>query len=83
MLKELLKPLAAGDSLTGAADGDGSGSAGILGEFASEALGKGLSEHGGFGIANRILSQLSRSGNSPGTDGVTADTHFNTELGTF
>lgn len=66
MLKELLKPLTAEDGLAGAAsDGDSDdGSGSILGEFASEALGKALSEHGGFGIADRILGQLSRSGRS-------------------
>lgn len=63
MLKELLKPLTSGDGLTGEDAGGGSGQ--ILGEFGAEALGKALSEHGGFGIANRILGQLSSS--SPGT----------------
>ena len=60
MLKELLKPLTAGDGLTG---DEADSSKGILGEYASEALGKALSEQGGFGIADRILHDLSRSGN--------------------
>ena len=60
MLKELLKPLTAGDGLTGE---ETDSSKGILGEYASEALGKALSEQGGFGIADRILHDLSRSGN--------------------
>ncbi len=61
MMKELLKPLTNSDPLTGddeGADGvldSGAGSGGTLGEFASESLGKALSERGGFGIADRIL----------------------------
>jgi Rod binding domain-containing protein len=67
MMKELLEPMMRGDALTGDEDGDSglsfaSGSTGALGEFASEALGKALSERGGFGIANRIVHELSRSG---------------------
>ena len=60
MLKELLKPLIAGDGLTGE---EADSSKGILGEYASEALGKALSEQGRFGIADRILHDLSHSGN--------------------
>jgi Rod binding domain-containing protein len=59
MLKELLKPLTAGDGLTGE---EPDSSKGILGEFASEAMGRALSDQGGFGIANRILNDFSRSG---------------------
>jgi Rod binding domain-containing protein len=80
MLKELLKPLAAGSDWTG--DGNEDSSTGILGEFAFEALGKGLSEQGGFGIADRILGQFSRFGNQPGTDGVTGNRHFDTTMRT-
>jgi Rod binding domain-containing protein len=63
MLKELLKPMTGKDALTGE-DGE-SGDAGAnsaLSEFASEALGKALSQGGGFGIANRIVHDLSHSG---------------------
>ncbi len=66
MMKELLEPMMKGDALTGAEDGGsdpGTGSTGALGDFASEALGKALSERGGFGIADRIVKELSRSGN--------------------
>lgn len=66
MMKELLKPMAGLDGLTeeekGA--GEGTGSGGALGEFASEALAQAISRQGGFGIANRIIHELSRSGNS-------------------
>jgi Rod binding domain-containing protein len=63
MMKELLKPMTAGNGLTGDDDDSDSGSGGALGEFASEALGKALSERGGFGIANQIVKELSHSGN--------------------
>jgi Rod binding domain-containing protein len=58
MMKELLAPLETGkDGLTGG-DDDDSGSSSALGSFASEALGKAISEHGGFGIATGVLKQL-------------------------
>ena len=59
MMKELLRPMTDGDGLTGD-EADGSG--GTLGEYASEALGQALSQRGGFGIADRIIGQLSHSG---------------------
>jgi Rod binding domain-containing protein len=60
MMKELLKPMTGSSSLTGEDDEQGSG--GALGEFASEALGRALSERGGFGIADSIVKDLSSSG---------------------
>jgi Rod binding domain-containing protein len=82
MLKELLKPLTATDGLTGEASGDSS--SGILGEFGAEALGRALSEHGGgFGIADSILKQISRSGNQSGTVAVTGNGHFDTGVRTL
>ncbi len=91
MMKELLEPMMSGDALTGAEDGDsdlgsssGAGSTGALGEFASEALGKALSDHGGFGIADRIVKELSRSGsydgNHHGNGKVTGNLHGNTVM---
>lgn len=82
MMKELLKPMTAGSSLTGEEDDSDSGSGGALGEFASEALGKALSERGGFGIANQIVKELSRSGNQNGTGKVTENLHGNTGMRT-
>ena len=89
MMKELLQPMMAGDALTGAEDGDAdpgsgsdAGSTGALGEFASEALGKALSERGGFGIANRIVKELSHSGNQHGNGKVTRNLHGNTVMRT-
>ena len=73
MMKELLKPMTGKDALTGEDDdaaGD-SGSNGALGEFASEALGQALSQHGGFGIANSIVKDLTRTGNHQVTMEVT------------
>ena len=63
MMKELMKPLIQHDTLTGSEDGadEDSGPGGALGEFASEALGRALSEHGGFGIASSIVKQLTHS----------------------
>jgi Rod binding domain-containing protein len=62
MMNELLKPLTASDALAGDEDDTGMGSAGALGAFASEALGRALSEHGGLGIADSIVHSLSHSG---------------------
>ena len=78
MLKELLKPLTATDGLTGgASDGNSNG---VLSEFASEALGRALSDRGAFGIADRILHQFSGSGNPAGSDAVTANKNFDTGI---
>jgi hypothetical protein len=87
MMKQLLEPMTNGDALTGSDNGDaglgsgpGPGSTGALGEFASEALGKALSERGGFGIADRIVKELSRSGNHHGNGKVTGKLHGNTVM---
>jgi Rod binding domain-containing protein len=79
MLKELMGPMTGSDSLTG--EDDDSGSSGALGEFASEALGRALSERGGFGIASRIVHDLSHTGNQDGTTPVTGMVHNNTVIG--
>jgi Rod binding domain-containing protein len=77
MMKELLKPMTNGDALTGtdADEGSGAGSGGALGEFASEALGQSLSERGGLGIANRIIQELSHTGNRHESGKVTKNLH--------
>jgi len=79
MMKELMKPLTDSDSLTGGSD-ESYGSGGALGEFASEALGKALSEGGGFGIANSIVHDLSHSGNAHSTGKVTGNLHGDTVI---
>ncbi len=82
MMKELIKPLNKGNTLTGSGeDGDeDSGSGGALGEFASEALGRALSEGGGFGIAKSIVKQLSPASNQNGTVPVIGSVHMNTVI---
>jgi Rod binding domain-containing protein len=64
MMKELLRPMTETGSLTGDEDGDAGGT-GTLGEFAAESLAGALSASGGFGIANRIVGEVSHFGNSP------------------
>jgi Rod binding domain-containing protein len=59
MMKELLKPMTNNSSLTGDEGDSSSGSGGALGQFASEALGRALSDQGGFGIARQIVHELS------------------------
>jgi Rod binding domain-containing protein len=80
MMSELLKPLAGSGSLTGGETGEDqdTGSGGALGQFASEALGRALSEHGGFGIANRIVCDLSHAGSRSAGTTVTGRPHSDT-----
>jgi Rod binding domain-containing protein len=75
MMKELLKPMTDGNGLTGEDEEDGAGAGGALGEFASEALGRGLSERGGLGVANAIVRDLSHSGNKTVPGEVTGKSH--------
>jgi hypothetical protein len=61
LMKEILKPMAAEGALfSESGDAD---ECGTLGEFAAEALGRALSEHGGLGIGNSIVRSLSHPGN--------------------
>ena len=69
MMKELMAPLEPGHD---AVDGEDS-SFSALGSFAGEALGKAISEHGGFGIAKSIIHQL--TGNHSGNTTV-PETHL-------
>lgn len=80
MMKELMKPLNQGSQLTAEDGEDDSGSGGALGEFASEALGRALSEQGGFGIASSIVKDLSHSGNTAIDGPVTGTPHENTVM---
>jgi flagellar protein FlgJ len=79
MMKELLKPMTGQDALTGetADEGGDSGATGALGEFASDALGQALSRNGGFGIAERIVHELSRSGHASASGKVAARSTMN------
>jgi Rod binding domain-containing protein len=80
MMQEMLKPLISGNGLDGEENDTASGSGGALGAFASEALGRGLSEHGGFGIASSIVRQLTPASNSQVTAQVTGNMHGNTVI---
>lgn len=83
MMSELMKPMLQHTSITGDDDADsdsGAGSGGPLNEFASEALGQALSEGGGFGIANKIIRQLTPASHQNGTAPVTGMLHGNTVL---
>ena len=75
MMKELLKPMTESDGL-----GSENSGGGVLAEFGAEALGKALSQRGGFGIANQIIARLSQSGNQSGTGSVTTVGHLNTGM---
>jgi Rod binding domain-containing protein len=82
MMKELLKPMTDSGELGSDDDDSMSGSGGIMGEFASEALGRALSCQGGFGIADQIVQELSHSSNGSGSGKVTSDKHLNTVIKT-
>ena len=71
MMKELLKPMTESASITGEEDDEGS--TGALGQYASESLARSLSDHGGLGIANQIIRDLSHSSNQKVTSPVTWD----------
>jgi Rod binding domain-containing protein len=77
MMKELMAPLEQGHELP---DGeqDDAGSSSALSSFAGEALGKSISEHGGFGIATSILRQLSHGSNHSGKPTVPVVLHGDT-----
>ncbi len=70
LMKELLRPLTQSSGVPGD-DEDGTGGTSALGEFAVESLAGALSRHGGLGIANRIIGEISRSGNKSQSSPVT------------
>lgn len=81
MMKELMKPLNSGSDPMGRdCDGEDDSSGSALGEFASESLGRALSDGGGLGLASTIVKQLVPSGNQNGTIPVTGIPHFNTGM---
>lgn len=83
MMQELLKPMTGSNGLDGEPDDAASGSTGALGEFASEALGRALSEQGGFGIAKSIVRELTPTSHLLVTTPVTGNLHRNTVMKTF
>ncbi len=80
MMKELLKPMTSDSALTGEDADSEAGSGGALCEFASESLGRALSAGGGFGIAHRLIADLSHSGNRSTTAPVTGNLHIDTGM---
>lgn len=74
LMKEFLKPLQH-DSLFAdegdKTDDDTSGSTGTLMSYGAEAMAKAISEHGGFGIAQKIIDHFkdSSSHTQPGVKG--------------
>jgi Rod binding domain-containing protein len=77
-----MKPLNESNALGSDGDDEDTGSGGALGEFASEALGRALSDHGGFGMATRIVQQLTPAGNHKETPAVTKNLHIDTVMKT-
>ncbi len=80
LMKELLKPMTSSDGLTGDEESSGAGAGGVLGEFATEALGRALSEQGGLGIASSIVRNLSHAGNDRQLSRVIGNLHGNNML---
>ena len=77
MMKELLRPHDSSGSLTG----DGDERRAVERELWASlppSRWRALSEQGGFGIADRILHDLSRSGNIPEAAPVTGNVHIDT-----
>jgi Rod binding domain-containing protein len=70
MMSELMKPMLSDTSITGDDDADSDS-------------GAGSGAGGGFGIANRIIKQLSPSGNQNGKAPVTGMLHGNTVIKTL
>lgn len=61
LVNELLKPMT---HALGTDEDSDSGSGGALADFATEALGKALSQNGGLGIADTIIRNLSVNNSS-------------------
>lgn len=80
LMKELLKPMVASDGLTGYEGDSGAAAGSVLGEFATEALGRALSEQGGLGLASNIVRSLSHAGNHNQLPKVTEKMHGNNIL---
>lgn len=75
MMKELLQPLAQSSGLTGDDSDAGTGSAGALGEYATESLAQAMSQQGGLGIAHALIQSLSRSGAEDRSDQSAGNQH--------
>jgi Rod binding domain-containing protein len=82
LMKELLSPLSASSGAFGGEDASDGDSSSALGSFAQEALGKALSERGGFGIATSIIRQLSGKQHNAPQSGATAPIQAGNHSGT-
>jgi Rod binding domain-containing protein len=80
MMKELLEPLTQSSGLGGDDSDTGAGSAGALGEYATESLAQAMSQQGGLGIATSLIQSLSHSGTSPQTSHVIGNQHEDAEI---
>ena len=65
LMQELLKPLQENSLFASAEDSAQHGSNETLMSFGSQALAKALSEHGGLGIATRILGHFCQKAETP------------------
>ena len=81
MMKELLKPMMSATGIDSGDDATDSGFEGALGEFASESLGRALSERGGVGIAGEIIHDISRNGTSARSGMLTGKLQSSAPLG--
>lgn len=83
MMKELVHPMVNSGGLFGEEDNDtAAGSGNALSEYSAEALANSLSQYGGFGMADRIVADLSRESNYSGNGTVTKKDHRNTAIRT-
>ena len=60
MLNEMMKPLHFGNGVDEGGDESGEGAAGTIRGMGTETLSKALSAHGGLGIAQKIVAEVTR-----------------------
>lgn len=76
LMKELLKPLSSEMSEEENQE-TGLGSGNVLSDFASEALGRALSQRGGIGIAHELLQNFAQKRNGVESGDMTGKLHQN------
>lgn len=83
MMKELVHPMVNMGGMFGdEGDDTAAGSGNALSEYSAEALAGALSQHGGFGMADRIVEEISRASNHSENGKVTKKDHRNTLMRT-
>jgi peptidoglycan hydrolase FlgJ len=60
MLQELLKPMQHGQSSWGDEENNEDSASDTMGSFGTEAIAKAISKGGGFGIARRVVEQVTQ-----------------------